>query len=77
MQDRRVEVFGEPAVDRCEQFAGLSAFALVALDAGEVDGGAYLPELGGTHHIDGRVPGIVHGEFGMTASERGERGEAI
>jgi hypothetical protein len=50
---------------------------LVALDAGEVDGGAYLPELGGTHHIDGRVPGIVHGEFGMTASERGERGEAI
>ena len=50
---------------------------MVAPDAGEVGGGAYLPELGGTHHIDGRVPGIVPGEFGMTASERGERGEAI
>ena len=50
---------------------------MVAPDAGEVGGGAYLPELGDTHHIDGRVPGIVPGEFGIIASERGERGEAI
>ena len=50
---------------------------MVAPDAGKVGGGAYLPEFGGTHHIDGRVPGIVPGEFGIIASERGERGEAI
>ena len=36
-----------------------------------------LPWRQATHHIDGRVPGIVPGEFGITASERGERGEAI
>ena len=77
MQDRRVEPLSEPVVDGGEEIAGFGALALVAPDAGEVGGGAYLPELGDTHHIDGRVPGIVPGEFGIIASERGERGEAI
>ena len=37
LQDRRVETFGEPAVERREQTAGFGAFALVAPEAGEAD----------------------------------------
>jgi hypothetical protein len=37
VQDRRVETFGEPAVDRGEQVTGLDALALIAPEVGEAD----------------------------------------
>src|SRR5262252_6748393 len=45
LQDRCVEAFGEPVVDRREQFAGLGAFALIAPEAGEAGRGAQLEKL--------------------------------
>jgi hypothetical protein len=42
LQDRRVEAFGEPVVDRREEIASLGALALVAPEAGEAGGGAEL-----------------------------------
>jgi hypothetical protein len=42
-----VEAFGEPAVDRGEEVAGLSAFALIAPQAGKAGGGAQLPRTRG------------------------------
>ena len=41
-----VEAFGEPAVDRREQVAGLGAAALLAAQPGEAHGGAQFPKLG-------------------------------
>src|SRR4029077_9412864 len=38
-QDRRVEPFGEPTVDRCEEITGFGALALVAPEAGEASSG--------------------------------------
>jgi hypothetical protein len=46
LQDRRVETFGEPAVDGGEKIAGFAALALVTPEAGEARGGAQLPEFG-------------------------------
>ena len=40
LQIARVEPFGEPAVDRSEQFARLLRLALVAPEAGEAGGSA-------------------------------------
>ncbi len=42
----RVETFGEPAVDWCEEVAGFGVAALVAAEPGEARGGAQFPELG-------------------------------
>jgi len=39
LQNRRVETFGEPAVDRCEQATRFVALTLVAPQASETDGG--------------------------------------
>jgi hypothetical protein len=39
LQDRRVEPFGEPAVDRREKITGFGALALVAPEAGKAHGG--------------------------------------
>jgi hypothetical protein len=44
LQDRRVEPFGEPSVDRREEIARFGVFALVAPQTGEADGGAQLPQ---------------------------------
>jgi hypothetical protein len=41
----RVEAFGEPAVDRSQQFASLLHLALVAPEACEAHGGAEFPGL--------------------------------
>ena len=41
----RVESFGEPAVNRSQQFARLLHHALVAPEAGEACGGAVFPGL--------------------------------
>jgi hypothetical protein len=46
LQDRRVEIFGEPAVYRREEIAGFGPFALIAPEAGEVQGRTQLPESG-------------------------------
>src|SRR5215831_12506743 len=46
LQIGRVETFGKPAVDRCQQVAGFGAAALVAAETGEAHGSAQLPELG-------------------------------
>src|SRR2546423_14382461 len=51
-QIRRVEPFGEPAVDRGEKVAGFGAAALVAAEAGEAHSGAQFPELGLLLHGD-------------------------
>jgi len=40
------EAFGEPVVDRREEFAGFGAAALVAVEAGEADSSAQFPEFG-------------------------------
>jgi hypothetical protein len=45
LQDRRVQPFGEPAVDRRKQVAGFGALALIAPQADEAGGGAQLEEL--------------------------------
>jgi len=45
LQDRSVEAFGEPAVDRRKQVAGFGALALIAPQAGEAGGGAQLPDF--------------------------------
>ena len=42
LQIARVKPFGEPAVDRSEQIAGLIPLALVAPEPGETGGGAQL-----------------------------------
>jgi hypothetical protein len=46
LQDRRVETFGEPVVDRREEITGFGALALVAPEASELEGGTQLPEFG-------------------------------
>jgi hypothetical protein len=38
LQDRRVETFGEPAIDGREEIAGFGALALITPEAGEVEG---------------------------------------
>jgi hypothetical protein len=45
-QDRRVETFREPILDRREQTAGFIALALVAPEAGEAGSGAQLVNPG-------------------------------
>jgi hypothetical protein len=44
-QIERIEPFGEPAVDRSEQFASLLHLALVAPEACEAGGGTQLERL--------------------------------
>ena len=46
LEVRRVEAFGEPAVDRGEQVMGFGAAISVAAEPGEGDGGAQFPQLG-------------------------------
>src|SRR5215472_15748384 len=45
LQDRRVETFGEPAVDWREQITGFGAFALVTPKAAKAGVGAQLEKL--------------------------------
>jgi hypothetical protein len=45
LQHRRVETFGEPAVDRREKITGFGALALITPEAGEASGGAQLEGL--------------------------------
>jgi hypothetical protein len=42
---RRIETFGEPAVNRCQKIAGSDAMTLVTKQSGEAQGGAQLPKL--------------------------------
>ena len=42
----RVEAFGEPAIDRCQQVAGFALAALVAAEPSEARDGAQFPEFG-------------------------------
>ena len=42
LQNRRVETFSEPAVDRRQQFAGFGALTLIPPEAGEATSGAQL-----------------------------------
>jgi hypothetical protein len=42
LQNRRVETFGEPAVDRREQIAGFDALALIPPKTGEATSGVQL-----------------------------------
>src|SRR5262249_23267143 len=46
LQVKRVEAFGEPAIDGREQVASLGALALIAPEAGEVESCTQLPEFG-------------------------------
>jgi hypothetical protein len=41
----RLEAFGEPAVDRCEEVAGFGVAALVAAESGEARRGTQLPRF--------------------------------
>ena len=43
LQDRRVEAFGEPAVDWCEKITGFGSLTLVAPETGEARGTQQLP----------------------------------
>jgi hypothetical protein len=45
LQVRRVEPFGEPAIDRREEFAGFGALASVAPEEGEAAGRAEFPQF--------------------------------
>jgi hypothetical protein len=58
-ENRPVEAFGEPAVDRCEQIPGFGALALITPEAGEVGGGAWFPSLRAlaTRDLDGLTEG--------------------
>ena len=42
LQNRRVETFGEPAVDRGQEFTGFGALALIPPKTGEATSGAQL-----------------------------------
>jgi hypothetical protein len=42
LQNRRVESFGEPPVDRRQEFAGFGAVALIPPQASEATSGAQL-----------------------------------
>jgi hypothetical protein len=44
-EDRRVETFGEPAVDRREKITGFGALTLIAPESGKAGGGAKLEKL--------------------------------
>ena len=56
----RIEAFGEAAVDRRQQVAGVGAPALIAPEAGETCGGAQLPK-----------PGLLLSSHGQGVAERG------
>jgi hypothetical protein len=46
LQNRRVETFGEPTVDRREKITGFGALALITPEAGEAGRGAQFLEFG-------------------------------
>jgi hypothetical protein len=43
LQHRRVETFGEPAIDRREEIMGFGALALISPEAGERDRASEFP----------------------------------
>jgi hypothetical protein len=45
-QIRDIETLNEPAIDRCQEIAGLHALTLIAPKLGEAGGGAQFPVLG-------------------------------
>jgi hypothetical protein len=70
LQIERVEAFGEPPVDRSKQIAGLIPLALIAPEAGEIQGRTHLPKSSAlrTRHIEPlkkaffRCSGLAHGQ---------------
>jgi hypothetical protein len=67
LQDRRVEAFGEPSVDRGEEIVGFGALALVAPQAGEAGGGVQLKNLCALPLGDGNGSLIVFLRSGLIA----------
>src|SRR5689334_14697457 len=64
-QIARVEAFGEPAVDRREETAGLAGPALLAPKPGEAGGGAQLPPLGALIVRDGQRSAVTNFGFAL------------
>jgi hypothetical protein len=58
-QDRRIEAFGEPAMDRGEKMVGPLPLALIAPEAGKAGCGAQFPTLRAlsTRDVDGLTEG--------------------
>ena len=75
LQVRRVEAFGEPVVDGCEQRAGLVLFPLLLPEVGEVRGGA---ELEGLRLLRaGDVDGLAEQRLGLRLGVVGQPQEAL
>src|SRR5262249_9447605 len=75
----RVEAFGEPAVDRGEQFARFGALALIAPQAREARRGAQLEGAGALLAGDGEGAVVAGGGLVGGAARRDEQvaGEAV
>jgi hypothetical protein len=67
LQDRRVETFGEPAVDGREKITGFDAFTLIAPEAGEAGGGAQFRSFCALPFRDGERLTILLLSHGMIA----------